>query len=53
MSGAALVQPNMAAAQVDLGDWPAVAAYIKRMSERPACAATIARATDMQMEAKK
>ncbi len=43
----------MAPAQVDLADWPAVAAYTKRMSERPACAATIARATDMHMEAKK
>ncbi len=43
----------MARAQVDLADWPAVAAYAKRMGERPACAATVMRATDMHMAAKK
>ena len=29
------------AAQLSLEKWPAVAAYVKRMSERPACKTTV------------
>ena len=35
------VLTDCGAAQLSLEMWPSVAAYVKRMSERPACEATV------------
>lgn len=38
--------------QVDLAKWPSLAAYVKRMSARPACEATVVNAINIHLSSK-